>query len=416
MKTRRIATGLTALILVGAAMADGAERVRDAKHIVVYAEKGKFMGWPANNGAWTADGVTMLVGFTHGDYKLGKGHNIGENQKSWLARSRDMGETWEGFDPDGYVGDVGRTPKRKTLEQPIDFSHSQFALRMVGTAYHGAFDPQGHFFFSYDAGRTWNGPYGYGERDIRTWPELTAPALGGKVELTPRTDYVVEGKQQCLLFLSARPKGKFGADRLFCIRTTDGGRSFTFVGWVVPPFDKDKMDLSLKVPLEDDPKKNPHPSQCRAVMSQTVRLRSGKLICAMRRRYKSHNWVDAYASENGGKTWTFLSEVGDAGAGNGNPPALSITAKGRLVAVFGNRDKPGRMMTVSSDDEGRTWSKAKILRDDYGSEDMETCDLGYPRLLRRKDGRMVALYYWSTKDCLHHIAATIWDADRQKQE
>lgn len=47
----------------------------------------------------------------------------------------------------------------------------------------------------------------------------------------------------------------------------------------------------------------------------------------------------------------------------------------------------------------------------YGSVDMETIDLGSPQLLNRKDGKMVALYYWSTKDCLHHIAASIWDAD-----
>jgi hypothetical protein len=131
----------------------------------------------------------------------------------------------------------------------------------------------------------------------------------------------------------------------------------------------------------------------------------------MRRRYKDHNWVDAYVSEDSGNSWTFLSEVGDAGAGNGNPPALNITDKGRLVAIFGNRIEPGTMMVVYSDNEGDSWSKPKILRDGYGSVDMETIDLGYPQLLKRKDGKMVALYYWSTKDYLHHIAATIWDGD-----
>ena len=322
-----------------------------------------------------------------------------------------MGHTWEGYDPVGYVGDFGKKPELKTLTKPIDFSHPQFAMRMVGEGYHGSHDERGHFFFSYDAGKTWNGPYRFGMDNIREWPELKNTTLPKEIELTPRTDYVVEGKDKCLVFMSVRAKGEFGTDRLFCMRTLDGGTTFNFVGWVVPPYDEKKDDLSLKIKLEEDDTQNPHPNQCRAVMSQTIRLENGKLICAMRRKYKEHNWVDAYLSEDGGISWAFLSEVGDAGAGNGNPPALNITDKGRLVAVFGNRKDPGTMMIVYSDNEGQSWSEPLILRDGYGSVDMETIDLGYPQLLKRKDGKMIALYYWSTEDCLHHIAATIWDAD-----
>lgn len=388
------------------------QKVENAEHVVVYHEEGKFLGWPANNGAWSADGVNMLVGFTRGDYELIKdNHNIGGNRVSWLARSADMGQTWKGYDPVNYVGDFGDEPELITLKNPIDFSRPQFAMRLVGTSYHGAEDARGHLFFSYDAGKSWKGPYRLGADDIREWPELKNTSLTNKTELTPRTDYVVEGKDRCLIFMSVREKGKFGTDRLFCMRTVDGGRTFKFVGWVVPPFDDSKVDHAVKVKLEEDNAQNPHPDECRAVMSQTIKLKNGKLISAMRRRYKDHNWVDAYVSEDGGKSWTFLSEVGDAGAGNGNPPALNITDKGRLVAIFGNREVPGTMMVVYSDNEGESWNKPKILRDGYGSVDMETIDLGYPQLLRRKDGKMIALYYWSTKDCLHHIAATIWDGD-----
>lgn len=385
--------------------------IENAEHIVVYHEKDKFLGWPANNGAWTADGVNMLVGFTHGDYQLKKKHNIGGNQVSWLARSADMGQTWKAYDPHDYVGDFGDKPERKTLVEPIDFSQPQFAMRIVGTGYHGVHDERSHFFYSYDAGKTWSGPYRFGTDDIREWTELKKTTLPDDTDLTPRTDYVVEGKHKCLVFMSVRPRGEFGTDRLFCMRTIDGGKTFAFTGWVVPPFDEKKDDLSQKVTLDENDAKNPHPNQCRAVMSQTIRLKNRKLISAMRRRFEGHNWVDAYASDDGGQSWSFLSEVGDAGAGNGNPPALSVTDKGRLVAVFGNRKEPGTMMVVYSDDEGNSWSEPKILRDGYGSIDMETIDLGYPQLLKRKDGKMVAFYYWSTNDCLHHIAATIWDAD-----
>ncbi len=389
------------------------QKVKNAKHVVVYYEKGKFLGWPANNGAWSADGVNMLVGFTHGDYKLIKdNHNIGGNQKSWLARSTDMGRTWSGFDPENYVGDFDKHPVLKTLENPIDFLHPQFAMRVVGTSYHGSFDERGHFFYSYNAGMSWNGPYRLGADNIREWSELKNSSLSNSTELTPRTDYLVNGENDCLIFMSVRTDGEFGTDRLFCMRTVDGGRSFKFVSWVVPPFDEKNANLSQKVKLYTDDTQNPHPDQCRAVMSKTIKLKNGKLICAMRRKYKEHNWVDAYVSKDNGNSWTFLSEVGDAGAGNGNPPSLNITNKGRLVAIFGNREEPGTMMVVYSDNEGTSWSKPKVLRDGYGSADMETIDLGYPQLLKRKDGKMVALYYWSTKDLLHHIAATIWDADK----
>jgi hypothetical protein len=29
-------------------------QTKNAEHIVVHHEEGKFLGWPANNGAWTA--------------------------------------------------------------------------------------------------------------------------------------------------------------------------------------------------------------------------------------------------------------------------------------------------------------------------------------------------------------------------
>lgn len=52
-----------------------------------------------------------------------------------------------------------------------------------------------------------------------------------------------------------------------------------------------------------------------------------------------------------------------------------------------------------------------ILLDDFWSEDMEYVDLGYPRVVTRSDGKMVAIFYYSTKEHLHHIHATIWDPD-----
>jgi len=49
----------------------------------------------------------------------------------------------------------------------------------------------------------------------------------------------------------------------------------------------------------------------------------------------------------------------------------------------------------------QTWINLKGLSDDER-------DLGYPRLLKRNDGHLVAIYYWSTKEHPYHISATIW--------
>ena len=391
----------------------GYKYVKDAKQVIVYYEKNRFGGWPANNGAWIFSGDELLVGFKEGPYELKQyNHNIGEPSSHWLARSTDAGETWSAYNPENFVGDYGEEPEFKTLEESIDFEAPRFVMRVVGT--YGGEDPRGHFFYSNDAGISWKGPYGFG--DLINHSEMKKYGLE---EITPRTDYIVIGKNECIVMMSAREKGKFGSDRLFSIRTEDGGKTFQFLGWVIKPYREDEINETNKVTLYDDPDKNPYATQCRAVMSQTQLLPDGKLITVMRRKYtapdgdaiNSENWVDAYASVDGGKTWTFQSMAGNGGKGNGNPPALAITSDGRLCTVFGEREF-GTIQVAYSSDEGKSWSEPQILFDEFWSEDMEYSDMGYPRVLARSDGKMVAIYYYSTKEKLHYIQATIWDPEK----
>ncbi len=62
----------------------------EIEHVKVYAEKGKFGGWPANHGIWSW-GDEILVGFSAGTMKdLGaERHNIDREKPEyhWLARS-----------------------------------------------------------------------------------------------------------------------------------------------------------------------------------------------------------------------------------------------------------------------------------------------------------------------------------------
>ncbi|WP_379842499.1 sialidase family protein [Larkinella bovis] len=393
------------LSFCGILPANAQKAVRNVQHSIIYHQPGRFVGWPANGGGFIYENDEIVVGFTEAKYKISNSHNGEKPFLSWLGRSTDGGQTWTTEDPAQYVGDFGDTPDLKPVSTPIDFKHPGFAMRVVGASYHGAEDGRAHFFYTYNKGKTWQGPFSFG--DLFQWKELSNIGLD---ELSPRTDYVVNGKNECLLFFSVRKANSFGSDRLFCIKTVDGGKSFAFQGWIVGP--AGSSGKYTKVKLFDDDRKNPYANECRAVMSQSERLSDGTLVSVIRRKYVTKDkqelhWIDAYSSTDGGKTWTFTSKVADTGAYNGNPPAFTITKDGRLCVVYGERDH-GTIRVVYSSDKGKRWTEPQILMDGFWSEDMELNDLGYPRVVRRKDGKMVAMYYYSTKEHLHHLRASIW--------
>jgi hypothetical protein len=268
----------------------------------------------------------------------------------------------------------------------MDVNHPDFALRVTGIGYHGNNLPQGGFYYSMDRGLSWQGPYTL--KGLETIPALDS------LELSPRTDYIVNNDGSLLVFISARKPGVFGSDRLFCAMSADGGISFELQGWVVPL---------------DDP--------YRAVMSSTVRCSDSKLVSSVRRREKGTNrcWIDAYVSEDNGNTWKFLSKVGDTGPENGNPPALLMLKDGRLVCAYGQRERRQIIARISND-EGAGWGSEIIIREDFWADVHGDADLGYPRMVQRADGRIVTMYYWAREEMKEQqIAVTIWDPDRMKK-
>jgi hypothetical protein len=348
------------------------------EHVIVFAQQGCFAGWPANNGLWAWEGGEMVVGFTVGGYRVSSGHNIVSPYRSLLARSLDGGASWQVEEPVGYLGS---SQELSSLVEAIDYTASGFAMRVIGDGYHGVEEKRGGFFISYDRGRTWRGPYGFAE--LAGLPQLEG------WEWTPRTDYVIDSPSECLVLLSVRPQGKWGSDRILCARTTNGGLTFVFTSWMVPPSDP-----------------------CRAVMPSTVRCAPGRLVSAVRRREMGTErcWIDVYGSDDAGAKWSFLSKMGETGGQNGNPPALIRLYDGRLCCAYGRRDRR-QMVARLSADEGRSWGEERVLRDDYQPVN-DDADLGYPRMAQRADGRVVTIYYWATRDLPEqHIAATIWDPD-----
>jgi hypothetical protein len=350
------------------------------KNVIVVKQPGKFYGWPANNGVWIW-GDEILVGLHEGDYiETDCGHSCGGKGRLLLARSLDGGDNWTVEDPENFAGDGV-----KAVDCPggINFKHPDFAMRVNWS----------EFYISYNRGKTWQGPYKF--PDFKVGPYLTA-----------RTDYIVNGPSECMLFVSTRDENVHAAeqDRAFCIKTTDGGKNFEFVSWIVT----DNITA-------------------RSVMPSTVRVSDKHLVSTLRRRYdiditearEPYNWffhscwIDAYESKDNGKTWEFLSMVADAGRSNGNPPSMVRLADGRLAVTYGVRSicakysyRPQQQGIYAriSKDNGKTWSKQIVLR-----EDAKTWDLGYPRSVQRTDGKIVTIYYYNTEENPEqHIAATIW--------
>jgi hypothetical protein len=357
------------------------------KHVIVHYDPDLCSYGPVNNGIWQW-GDEILVGFSQGVPMPDRGKpplaNPDLPHKNVLARSRDGGETWTyeappnlgtGFTSKGTV-DLGDEPPPLPAEG-LDFTHPGFALRLQGPA----------FRFSYDRGLTWHGPY--------LFPTF------GMAALTSRTAYLIDGPRAAHLFLSARdPSFTITArlaDRAFCARTTDGGRGFEFLGWMVP----------------DDPAP-------RSVCPSVVRFPDGRLVAGLRRRTDRPHaagdafdrvcWIDVYESRDDGRAWTFLSKVADTEwewRHNGNPPSLVLLPDKRLVCVYGFRSPVHSLRTRISADGGRTWGPEHILRGDA-----RHFDLGYPRSVLRSDGRIVSVYWFNTaQHPQSHIAATIWHPD-----
>ena len=91
--TRVCGFGLLALVVCSSVVATAAEPPKVIRHVVVYGEKGRFAGWPANHGMWSW-GDEILVGFSRGYYKdRGPYHHINKEkpEEFLLARSRDGG-------------------------------------------------------------------------------------------------------------------------------------------------------------------------------------------------------------------------------------------------------------------------------------------------------------------------------------
>src|SRR4051812_16935204 len=362
-------------------MSDSPRAAHVVRHVKVYHRPGRFGGWPANHGIWSW-GNEILVGFSAGYHKDNgpERHNIDHDrpEEHLLARSLDGGLTWTIEDPaaEGSLIPTGEalhgvTPSGR-VEKPwsecpgeIDFTHPDFALtvRMTDVS-----TGPSRFSYSTDRGHHWNGPFRL--------------PLFGQAGIAARTDYLVNGPHDCLLFLTA-VKANRKEGRPLCVRTRDGGKTWQFVAWI-----------------------GPEPTGF-AIMPSTVRLNDRELLSATRRHDGPKHWIETHRSLDDGQNWS-PDTVPAPDVGEGNPASLIRLKDGRLCLTYGHRARPFSIRARLSRDGGHTWEPELILRDDGGGR-----DLGYPRSVQRPDGKVVTVYYFWDRETGHerYIAATIWEPE-----
>lgn len=319
---------------------------------IVYAEEGWYAGWPANHGAWQwADGE-WLVGFLRGKYRQKSMHNIAEPYEYCFARSRDEGETWN------YEDHLQEFEAGVVVHPAPDFDMRSSIRRCCGVYDHGGddTDPRSGFFLSHGRGVLWEGPYLFTGLD----EQFNGIELCG-------TSRQCELPEDGLIFLSNGMRDQWGQDRTFVAH--HDGKRFEFISY---------LDLG----------------DARCVMPAVAKLRE-RLVVVCRRRKGGRCWIDSFVSDDKGHTWSLASWVADTGGSNGNPPAL-IESGGWLYCVYGNRESGTIRLAMSRD--GERWvQNAEPIAHGIKSQS-GYYDLGYPRLLKRHTGSVVALYYIATEE------------------
>ncbi|MBI3470746.1 MAG: amidohydrolase family protein [Candidatus Solibacter usitatus] len=282
-----------------------------------------------------------------------------------LARTLDGGETWRIEAPRSLLPSAQGGQPPADLAEPMDFTHPDFAMTLRLTGIHTG---PSLLYYSTDRGKNWRGPFRF-------------PLLGQQ-GIAARTDYLVNGPRDCLVFLTAsKSNGREG--RPLAARTTDGGLTWNLVSWI-----------------------GPEPEGF-AIMPSTLRLSPARLLTAVRRKEGALDWIDAYVSEDDARSWSYLNRpvASTGGAYSGNPPSLIRLRDGRLCLTYGYRGAPYGIRARLSPDEGKSWGQEIPLRVDGAA-----WDLGYTRSVQRTDGKVVTVYYIPReKEGERTVEATIWE-------
>lgn len=378
--------------------------VRDAQHGIVYRNDREFCGWPFICGFWTNAAGHHLVAFQKKPADYTDPADVHHDEvakvgpKIVIARSRDNARTWQ-LDATAGPGvveplyDLGADQAALFADAPQDYAGEarlDFAdpdVLVASGATPDYFRPHSNAWIrvSTDGGGTWRRPI--------LAPKVGLPSLSGHASALVRPDGT------SLVFMTAVSADGWKR-RPVVYASVDDGAYWTFLSMMTPAHDDGAADSDRSVGLRFGAHRYFYP--------RGIVLPGGRIIASVRcqRDPTSLLWTEMFASDDGGRTWSFLSRVNDWGA----PGDLVRMRDGRIVCVYGYRLPPFGLRARISEDDGRTWGRELVLRDDGGS-----WDLGYPRVTEHEPGKILAVYYMNLRSDpiqmnggVRHIAQTVF--------
>ncbi len=371
---------------------------RDAEHRIVYRNDREFCGWPFISGFWATAEGHHVVAFMKKPCAYRAPEDVHHDEVARIGpqvvalRSRDNGRSWD-RDSLQLLFDLSANQDGVFADRPQDYSDEprlDFADRNVLVA-SGAtpdyFRPNSRAWIrvSADGGQSWRHPI--------LAPNGGLPSLSGHGSSLVRPDGV------CLIFMTAVSADGWKR-RPVVYASLDGGAQWSFLSAMTPQTDDGAADSERSTGLRFGAHRFFYP--------RGILLPDGRILASVRcqRDPTSILWTEIFASEDGGRCWRFLSRVNDWGA----PGDLVRMGDGRIACVYGYRLPPFGVRARISEDDGKSWGREQVLREDGGS-----WDLGYPRVVEHAAGRLLAVYYMNCRDDpvqmnggVRHIAQTIF--------
>ena len=373
-------------------------KLTDVDHMVVYRREDEMVGWPHVMGYWNFDDGEILQQARSTTTRYGNADDIshdnigreGLGTRTIGLRSTDYGVTWQ----DPVVDIMDRAdPAQAGVEsmgdlQPIDFLDKEV---IIANSSPGFGTPEGRTLVrvSRDRGHSWG-------------PSIDVP-LDALHSLSGMNSSLVRPDGTALIWLME--VDETGWNRHPCVYALPlRGTDFHFLTFITPKRDpKGAADGVYDTTFRFGGHRWFYP--------RGYLLPSGRMLCTLRsqRDPRGVMWTEIFSSDDAGRTWQFLSRANDFGA----PGSLVQMPDGRLVLVYGYRLAPQGIRARVSEDEGRSWGRELIIREDGGS-----WDLGYPNAWAMPNGKVGVIYYFNSKydpvqvnGGVRHIQRSIFSID-----
>lgn len=342
---------------------------------IVYRNEDSYCG-PISMLVKLPDEEVLLV-FREAKWR-GRATHMDPTTRTSLIRSRDRGRTWFSHvtpDPAGGNGTAMMRLSDGTLL--LNAFHWVFVppaerVKLAGMPRRADVEwlnmvvASGGVFMtrSRTDGYTWEPAMRIPEPD--GWPDMACH--GAALEL-PDGDL--------LLPVTGR-KGEGAQDHGLVLRSRDKGRTWGDAAWITRDA---PADLSFHE-------------------TRLVLCSSGRIL-ALHRTPKANYFQNV--SADGGRTWSATKDSG-LWCGGSSPPDLKRLADGRILLTRGYRREPFGVRCHLSENEGDTWSKEIVLRNDGPDR-----DVGYPSTIQFNDGKLLTVYYWHGPDGIRHLQRTSWE-------